>query len=264
MIEHALRSGDGRLLGGLLAVERSRLQGPTGSDFGLEKFKPDDSIRALNSPADFAHFLEDCLKAWHSFSGGWELDALLEFFKYYKLKIQPSSTFTARTADDEVDEFLATPEEAKYKAALLKNTTIPDTITTGDIYIGETEIIEEEGADFAQTFPMFTAVEIKVDGQWQAGMTGFIQEHPAEDEAHRVGEVLVYIDKFSDGTKVRQARWIAHDDVRLSPSAATPCNRAAEEQADGRARVRLADRGRRRVHAGLQQRMAGMFCYLAS
>ena len=222
MIEHARRSGDGRLLGGLLAVERSRLQGPTGSDFGLEKFKPDDSIRALNSPADFAHFLEDCMKAWHSFSGGWELDALLEFFKYYKLKIQPSSTFTARTADDEVDEFLATPEEAKYKAALLKNMVVSEPNSADYLEIGTTEIILESEPTFAQTFPMYTAVEIKIDGQWQTGMSGYIQEHPTDDEPHRVGEALVYIDRYSDGTKVRQARWIAHDDVRLSPSAPAP------------------------------------------
>ena len=162
-IEHARRSGDGRLLGGLLAVERSRLQGPTGTDSGLEKFKPDDSIRALNSPADFPHFLEDCLKAWHSFPGGWELDALLEFFKFYKLQIQPSATFTARTADDEVDEFLATPEEAKYKAALLKNMAAADQ-PIDYIEVGNTEVIHEhESATFAQTFPMYTAVEIKID-----------------------------------------------------------------------------------------------------
>ena len=164
MIEHARRSSDGRLLGGLLAVERSRLQGPTGTDSGLEKFKPDDSIRALNTPADFPHFLEDCLKAWHSFPGGWELDALLEFLKYYKLQIQPSATFTARTADDEVDEFLATPEEAKYKAALLKNMTAADQ-QPDYIEVGNTEVIHEyESESFAQTFPIFTAVEIKVDG----------------------------------------------------------------------------------------------------
>ena len=53
---------------------------------------------------------------------------------------------------------------------------------------------------------MYTAVEIKIDGQWQTGMSGYIQEHPTDDEPHRVGEALVYIDRYSDGTKGDSAR----------------------------------------------------------
>ena len=48
------------------------------------------------------------------------------------------------------------------------------------IEVGNTEVIHEhESATFAQTFPMYTAVEIKIDGHWQTGMSGYSQEHPA-------------------------------------------------------------------------------------
>ena len=72
--------------------------------------------------ADFPHFLEDCLKAWHSFPGGWELDALLEFLKFYKLQIQPSATFTARTAD-EIDD----------GGEKISSTAVREAIQAGDV-----------------------------------------------------------------------------------------------------------------------------------
>ena len=82
----------------------------------------------------------------------------------------------------------------------------PVTHTRVDACVRDWVIHEYESASFTQTFPMYTAVEIKIDGQWQTGMSGYIQEHPTDDEPHRVGEALVYIDRYSDGTKGDSAR----------------------------------------------------------
>ena len=62
---------------------------------------------------------------------------------------------------------LATPEEAKYKAALLKNMVVSEPNSADYLDIGTTEIIVESEPTFTQTFPMFAAVEIGRHHQWR-------------------------------------------------------------------------------------------------
>ena len=118
-IKAYIASDDGINLEKAFKVERQRLL-EQGADEGFDKFK-NSKIPELKTEADHGDFIQGCLDAWTSFTGGAHLQVIFELQLYKRYGIHPSIALTSRTAkDEEFDPFLATPEEARFRAQLLE------------------------------------------------------------------------------------------------------------------------------------------------
>ena len=139
------------------------------------------------------------------------MQVIFELQLYKRYGIHPSIALTSRTAkDEEFDPFLATPEEARFRAQLLEaaNKTSTKAVDTGIVEL------QAESIPLEEAFKILTPVVIKHDGEWDVGMIGHVAAHPDDTEKEKIGSMMVYIDKRGDGTKVRQSKWVRHEDVR--------------------------------------------------
>ena len=131
-IKSYIANGDGINLEKAFKVERQRLL-EQGADEGFDKFK-ESKIPELKTEADHGAFIQGCLDALNSFTGGAQIQVIFEHQLFIKHGIQPSIALTSRAAkDEEFDEFLATPEEARFRAQLLESASKQATLEAADI-----------------------------------------------------------------------------------------------------------------------------------
>ena len=158
-IKAYIENGDGVNLEKAFKVERQRLL-EQGADEGFDKFK-ESKIPELKTEADHGAYIQGCLDAYNSFTGGAQIHVIFEHQLYKKYGIQPSIALTSRTAkDEEFDPFLATPEEAEFRAQLLESAKQQSLQEAPNLVE-----LHAESASFEDAFPILTPVEIKVDGQ---------------------------------------------------------------------------------------------------
>ena len=187
-IKAYIENGDGVNLEKAFKVERQRLL-EQGADEGFDKFK-ESKIPELKTEADHGAFIQGCLDALNTFTGGAQIQVIFEYQLYSKYGIQPSIALTSRTAkDEEFDPFLATPEEAQFRAQLLESAS-----NKGLLGATESVKLQAEAASFEDAFKVLTPIEVKFSGEWDTGMTGHVAAHPDETEKDKKGQVLVYID----------------------------------------------------------------------